>query len=142
PHFFGISPREAHAMDPQQRLLLEVAWEALEDSGHAPKSLRGSKTGVFVGSMGNEYATQAVNAGGVRSIDAYVGTGGAGSFLSGRLSYQLGLQGPSMPIDTACSSSLVAVHLACQSLRRRECSLALAGGVNVILSPAVMVLMC
>src|SRR5204863_4528974 len=87
----------------------------------------------------NEYATQAIHAGGLRNIEAYTGTGGAGSFLAGRLSYQLGLQGPSLPIDTACSSSLVAIHLACRSLRKRECDLALAGGVNVILSPAPMI---
>jgi acyl transferase domain-containing protein/surfactin synthase thioesterase subunit/NAD(P)-dependent dehydrogenase (short-subunit alcohol dehydrogenase family)/SAM-dependent methyltransferase/acyl carrier protein len=138
--FFGISPREAAMMDPQQRLLLEVAWEALERAGQAPGSFRDSSLGVFVGSMGNEYAMGSLSS--PSEIEAYVGTGGGGSFLAGRISYYLGCHGPSIHVDAACSSSLVAVHLACQSLRKRESDWALAGGVNVILSPEVAILNC
>ena len=141
PKFFGIAPREASGMDPQQRLLLEVAWEALENAGHPPHALRGSNTGVYVGSMANEYAAQ-VALRDPSQIDAYTATGAAGCFLAGRLSYQLDLQGPSLPVDTACSSSLVAIHLACESLRSRRCDLALAGGVNVILSPEMTIVVC
>ncbi len=133
PLFFGISPREATRMDPQQRLLLEVAWEALERAGQAPQSLQGSRTGVFVGISTSDYAQRQF--GNRALLDAYAGTGNAHSIAANRLSYVLGLRGPSMAVDTACSSSLVAVHLACQSLRARECDLALAGGVNLILSP-------
>ncbi len=132
PLFFGISPREAVSMDPQQRLLLEVSWEALEHAGYIPKSLIGSPTGVFVGIMNLDYFQLATD---LPLIDAHTATGNAFSVTSGRLSYTLGFQGPSMAIDTACSSSLVAVHLACQSLRSGECNLALASGVNHILSP-------
>jgi myxalamid-type polyketide synthase MxaC len=135
--FFGISPREASTLDPQQRLLLEVTWEALEHAGQAPAGLAHSATGVFVGIGSNDYARhihQAL-ADPAGRIDAYFGTGNALASASGRLSYVLGLHGPSLSLDTACSSSLVAVHLACQSLRSGECTLALAGGVNVILSP-------
>jgi malonyl CoA-acyl carrier protein transacylase len=134
PGFFGVSPREAVSMDPQQRLLLETAWEALENSGQPPAQLSGSKTGVFIGMCSSEYAQAAWHHDRME-IDAYWGTGNAHSIASGRLSYLLGLQGPSMSVDTACSSSLVAVHLACQSLRSGECSLALAGGVNLTLTP-------
>ena len=132
--FFDISTREAAAMDPQHRLLLEVAWEALESSGQAPTALHGSRTGVFVGITNNDYVQQQLlsEAG---SLGIYYATGNAFSVAAGRLSYLLGLQGPAMAIDTACSSSLVAVHLACQSLRSGESDLALAGGVNAILSP-------
>jgi acyl transferase domain-containing protein/selenocysteine lyase/cysteine desulfurase len=133
--FFGISPREAMRMDPQQRLLLEVSWEALENAGQASDRLAGSTTGVFVGICTSDYATLQQKAENAESIDAYYGTGSAFSFAAGRLSYCLGLQGPSLAVDTACSSSLVAVHLACQSLRTSECSLALAGGVNLVLVP-------
>jgi len=137
--FFGISPREAEQMDPQQRLLLETTWEALERAGWAaPETRRGA--GVFVGSMWGEYSASSFDSD--STINAYSATGAAGSFLAGRLSYQLGLAGPSIPVDTACSSSLVAVHLACQSLRRGECERALAGGVNVMISPKTTVLMC
>ena len=132
PLFFGISPREAVSMDPQQRLLLEVSWEALEHAGYIPKSLIGSPTGVFVGIMNLDYFQLATD---LSLIDSHTATGNAFSVTSGRLSYTLGFQGPSMAIDTACSSSLVAVHLACQSLRSGECNLALASGVNHILSP-------
>lgn len=133
--FFGIAPREAAQMDPQQRLLLEVAWETLEDGGQVVERLAGSKTGVFVGihsHSGDYYLMQAADA---RRLDVYSGTGTSHSVVSGRLSYLLDLRGPSVALDTACSSSLVAVHMAVQSLRNRECSLALAGGVNTILDP-------
>jgi acyl transferase domain-containing protein/acyl carrier protein len=133
--FFDISPREAARMDPQQRLLLEVAWDALEDASQNPSRLAGSAAGVFVGvhSHSNDYWTlQAENP---ASLDAYAGTGTSHSVLAGRLSYLLDLRGPSLAVDTACSSSLVALHLAAQALRGRECDLALAAGVNVILAP-------
>jgi polyketide synthase 12/epothilone polyketide synthase D len=133
PAFFGIAPREARAMDPQQRLLLEVAWEALEDAGIAPLSLKQSRTGVFVGDCTDDYSTL-VERQPPQDKDAYSTTGNMLSILTGRLSYSLGLQGPCFTIDTACSSSLVAIHLACRSLRSRESELALAGGVNLILS--------
>jgi acyl transferase domain-containing protein len=133
--FFGISPREAARMDPQQRLLLEVSWEALENAGHPPDKLVGSRTGVFVGISTHDYLRLQMRNGDLACNDAYSGTGTAASIASGRLSYLLGLEGPSMTVDTACSSSLVSVHLACQSLRTNECDLALAGGVNLILSP-------
>ncbi len=134
--FFGIAPREAASMDPQQRLLLEVSWEALEDAGQAPNQLAGSDTGVFIGICTNDYAGMMRD---VRRIDAYRSSGNATSIASGRVSYVLGLQGPSVAVDTACSSSLVAVHLACQSLRDGECRMALAGGVNRILTPEVTI---
>jgi acyl transferase domain-containing protein/NADPH:quinone reductase-like Zn-dependent oxidoreductase len=133
--FFGITPREASAMDPQQRLLLEVAWEALESAGIAPDRLAGSRTGVFVGIVNSDYTQLAREREDPSRFGAYHASGGAHSIASGRLSYLLGLQGPSISIDTACSSSLVAVHLAVQSLRAGECRLALAGGVNAILTP-------
>jgi acyl transferase domain-containing protein/acyl carrier protein len=134
PLFFGISPREAASMDPQQRLLLEVTWEALENAGQAPSQLEGSRTGVFVGINTNDYQNL-ITAAGLDAIDATMATGNTFSAASGRISYILGLQGPSMAIDTACSSSLVSIHLAAQSLRSGECDLALAGGVNLMLSP-------
>ncbi|MGE4427778.1 MAG: amino acid adenylation domain-containing protein, partial [Solirubrobacteraceae bacterium] len=135
PQFFGISPREAARMDPQQRLLLEVAWEALEDAGQVPKRLEGSRTGVFVGISTYDYGH--FQLGRPTLVDAYAGTGAALSIAANRLSYFYDFRGPSMTVDTACSSSLVAVHLACRSLRDGECTLALAGGANVILSPAL-----
>lgn len=134
PEFFGISPREAAGMDPQQRILLEVAWEALENAGQSPEKLAGSSTGVFAGICSGDYSLLRL-ARGAGSIDAYVATGNAHSVASGRISYLLGLHGPSVSIDTACSSSLVAVHLACQSLRAGECRMVLAGGVNLVLVP-------
>jgi acyl transferase domain-containing protein/NADPH:quinone reductase-like Zn-dependent oxidoreductase/SAM-dependent methyltransferase/short-subunit dehydrogenase/acyl carrier protein len=137
PQFFGIAPREAQTMDPQQRLLLEVSWEALEHAGQSPAGLGHTRTGVYVGICSNDYAQLLLEAGNPALVDMYYASGIAHSIASGRLSYVLGLQGPSMSVDTACSSSLVAVHLACQSLRNEECRLALAGGVNVILSPEI-----
>ncbi|MBI5722130.1 MAG: SDR family NAD(P)-dependent oxidoreductase [Burkholderiales bacterium] len=132
--FFGISPREARGMDPQQRLLLEVAWEALEHAGQAPDRLSTSATGVFIGQAASDYAVMMHKSGDPSLLDAHFTSGVAHSASSGRLSYLLGLQGPSITVDTACSSSLVAVHLACQALRTRECRMALAGGVNLMLS--------
>src|SRR5512144_910877 len=114
--FFGITPREAVSMDPQQRLLLEVAWEALESAGQIPARLVGSPTGVFVGIGSNDYAQVHMQTADAADIDVYFGTGNTPSAAAGRLSYVLGLQGPSMSVDTACSSSLVALHLASQSL--------------------------
>ena len=130
---FGISPREAASMDPQQRLVLEVGWEALEDAGKAPLELSGSNTGVYLGIANSDYGRALFAHSNL--IDAYFSTGNAYSVAAGRLSYHLGLQGPNIALDTACSSSLVAVHLACQALRLHECDLALAGGVNLILTP-------
>lgn len=138
PQLFGISPREAQTMDPQQRLLLEVAWEALEHAGQGPRQLSGSSTGVFIGICNSDY-TMTLFGDDPEQFDAYHSTGNAHSIASGRLSYVLGLQGPSISVDTACSSSLVAIHLAIQSLRQGECRMALAGGVNAILSPAVSI---
>jgi acyl transferase domain-containing protein/SAM-dependent methyltransferase len=138
PQFFGISPREAMAMDPQQRLLLEVAWEALEHAGQAPDRLVGSASGVFMGISSFDYAHLALSVP-EEAIDSYLAQGLAHSASSGRLAYLLGLQGPALSLDSACSSSLVAVHLAVQSLRRGECGLALAGGVNAILLPEVLI---
>ncbi|SRR5579862_104310 len=135
--FFGISDREAVSIDPQHRLLLEVAFEALEDAGLPAQSLFGTSAGVFVGISSFDYGQLRGQTGDRSEMDAYHATGVAHSAASGRLAYYLGLQGPSLSIDTACSSSLVAVHLACQSLRAGECRAALAGGVNLILSPEI-----
>ena len=132
-HFFGIAPREAISMDPQHRLVLETAWEALEDAGAAPARLAGTQTGVFIGLSNSDYNRLLGSE--HERIDAYYSLGTTASVAAGRLSYLLGLHGPSLAVDTACSSSLVAVHLACQSLSTGESDLALAGGVNLILTP-------
>ncbi|NEO36999.1 MAG: SDR family NAD(P)-dependent oxidoreductase [Moorea sp. SIOASIH] len=133
-HFFNIAPIEAISLDPQQRLLLEVSWEALEHGAIAAQQLAKTQTGVFMGICSNDYS-QRLTSRDFTEIDAYLATGNAHSTASGRLSYFLGLTGPSIAVDTACSSSLVSLHLACASLRNRECNLALAGGVNRIISP-------
>ncbi len=135
--FFAIAPREAERMDPQQRLLLEVAWDALENAGQTREQLAGSSTGVFVGVCTNDY--QHLRLSDRQQINAYDGSGTAHSIVANRLSYLFNLKGPSVAVDTACSSSLVAVHLACQSLRLGECETALAGGVNLILTPEPMI---
>ncbi len=131
--FFGMSPREAERTDPQQRLLLEVAWEAIEDAGMAPGRLAGSRTGVFIGISNSDYGRLLAAQGAHQ--DLFFGTGSALSIAANRISYALDLRGPSLAVDTACSSSLVAVTLAVQSLRRGECDVALAGGVNLVLAP-------
>ncbi|MDZ7963672.1 MAG: beta-ketoacyl synthase N-terminal-like domain-containing protein [Nostoc sp. DedSLP03] len=137
PQFFGISPREAERMDPQQRLLLEVSWQALENAGLASDRLTGSNSGVFIGISTNDYARFQFDR--LSDIDVYASTGNALSIAANRLSYQFDWHGPSWAVDTACSSSLVAVHQACQSLRLGECDLALAGGVNLILTPQMTI---
>src|SRR5436305_2326073 len=137
--FFDISPREAVEMDPQQRLLLEVSWEALERAGIPPKQIKGTQTGVFIGVPDSEYALlprEDVD------ISPYRLTGTIANIASGRISYILGVHGPSISVDTACSSSLVAVHLACESLQRGESSLALAGGVSLMIAPSGFLSLC
>src|SRR5438067_1856692 len=134
--FFRITPREAASMDPQQRLLLEAAWNALEDGGQVVDLAGdGSDTGVFVGISGTDYITLQSSPAEKTSIDVHTIIGGVLSIAANRISYCFNFHGPSMAVDTACSSSLVAIHLACRSLLNRECSLALAGGVNALLTP-------
>ncbi|MFJ7995812.1 SDR family NAD(P)-dependent oxidoreductase [Streptomyces sp. NPDC096310] len=132
--FFNISPREAIATDPQQRLVLETAWETLERAGIDPTSLRTTSTGVFTGSYEHDYSTL-LTAHSSAEVEGYIPTGGFSSVISGRVAYALGLEGPAVTVDTACSSSLVAMHLACQSLRAGDCTLALAGGVTIMATP-------
>ncbi|HEV3321775.1 MAG TPA: SDR family NAD(P)-dependent oxidoreductase [Solirubrobacteraceae bacterium] len=136
PGFFGISPREALAMDPQQRQWLEASWEALEDAGIDPGSLRGAQIGVFAGISSHEYMEAFSHSASLEGLAGYMMTGALGSLVSGRVAYVLGLEGPAMTVDTACSSSLVALHLACGALRAGDCALALAGGVTVLCTPA------
>ncbi len=131
--FFGITPREAIYIDPQQRILLEVSWEAIENAGYSADKLRGCMGGVFIGPGPNEYIRVCSQS--IEDIDPLMGTGNHNSVTAGRLSYHLGWHGPSLTLDTACSSSLVAIHTACQNLKNRECDIALAGGVNLILMP-------
>ncbi|HEY5083313.1 MAG TPA: polyketide synthase, partial [Rhizomicrobium sp.] len=134
-----MAPREAASMDPQQRLALEVAWETLENAGYAPADMTGTRTGVFLGIASSDYSL--LGSGDADLLDAHYASGVAHSIASGRISYLLGLEGPSVSLDTACSSSLVAVHIACQSLRTGDCTLALAGGVNLMLAPETTALL-
>ena len=138
PEFFAISPREAVWIDPQQRLMLETAWEGLERAGYSPGALRGSRSGIFVGVGANEYS-HLLSADSVEKIEPQFITGNALNAISGRVAFALGLEGPAVAVDTACSSSLVAVHQACQALHSGDCDLALAGGVNVLLSPVSII---
>ncbi|MFY9921364.1 MAG: type I polyketide synthase, partial [Mycobacterium sp.] len=138
PEFFGISPREAVWIDPQQRLVLETAWEGLERAGYAPSALRGSRSGVYVGVGANEYS-YVLSTSNLEDIEAQFATGNATAVIAGRVAFALGLEGPAVSLDTACSSSLVAIHTACQALQSGDCDLALAVGVNVLLSPVITI---
>jgi acyl transferase domain-containing protein/surfactin synthase thioesterase subunit len=137
PHFFGISPREAEHMDPQQRLLLEVVWEAIEDAGLSREAIAGSPSGVFIGMSSSDFAREELAD--LSGLGTHSTTGAAQSIAANRISYALDLNGPSMVVDTACSSSLVAIHLACHSLQLDEAGMAIAGGVNLLLSPGITV---
>ena len=142
PQFFGISPREAKSLDPQQRLLLEVSWQALEHAGQSPAELEGTPVGVFFGIGGTDYQQLQMHSRDLALLDTYHAAGVAHSVAAGRVSYALGLVGPSLAIDTACSSSLVAIHYACSSLRAGESRMALAGGVNLMLAPFSNIAFC
>jgi acyl transferase domain-containing protein len=137
--FFGIAPREAEYMDPQHRLMLETTWHAIEHAGLAASDLAGTPTGVFMGLSTHDYLALLSGKLSYGAIEAYFGTGTSPAAGAGRISYRLGLEGPAVTVDTACSSSLVAIHQACHALRAGESNLALAGGVNVILTPATMI---
>nr|MDT0659519.1 polyketide synthase [Micromonospora sp. DSM 115978] len=137
PTIFGITPREAAAIDPQHRLILETTWHALEHAHIPPDHLRGTNTAVYIGLRGSDY--ERMGARDITTIDGYLAVGSAWNFAANRVSYTLGLQGPSLVVDTACSASLVAVHLACQALRTQETDTAIAGGANLILSPDAMI---
>ncbi|MCP4158269.1 MAG: acyltransferase domain-containing protein, partial [bacterium] len=138
-NFFRIPPREAEALDPQQRLLLEVCWEALENAGIAPTSIKGRQVGVFVGICTDDYQGSHLFSNSLEKIDAYSASGSMYSSAGGRVSYFLGIQGPNISVDTACSSSLSALHMGCKSIRDRECEMALIAGVNALLSPNLFV---
>ena len=141
-NFFGISQREAAELDPQQRLLLEISWLALENAGQPFSSINGSRTGVFVGSTSNDYAHQLINPQERFQLNPYRSLGTLRSMTAGRLAYFYNFHGPAIQLDTACSSSLLSVHMACQSLRSRECNLALAGGINLMLTPETTISLC
>ena len=140
--FFGITPREAACLDPKQRILLEVVWESLENANIPAESLFGSSTGIFVGIANFDYMSRQLTTVDLAELDNYFTTGSSLCVAAGRISYVLGLTGPSFIVDTACSSSLLAIHLACQSLRTGESDLAIAGGVNMLLSPEISVNFC
>ena len=139
PYFFGISPRETSCIDPQHRMLLEVSWEAFENANIVPESLYNSLTGVFIGIASFEYGVSMLSPSNINNINGYYGSGISLGVAAGRLSYTLGLKGPGLIVDTACSSSLVTTHLACQSLRNKECHMAIVGGVNLLLTPEVYI---
>lgn len=142
PGFFGISPKEAAIMDPQQRLLLEVSWEALEDGGIPPETVRGSKTGVYIGLFMHDFENIQSNPMERINFNPHSATGNSTTISASRISYVYDFKGPCLIIDTACSSSLVAVHLACKGLHNRDCNMAVVGGVNLILKPEMHITLC
>lgn len=139
--FFGITASEAREMDPQQRLLLEVAWECMERAGLCSERLKGSRTAVYVGMLGMDYLTLHAREAGIPAINPFYAAGKEFSFAAGRIAYHLGVHGPAMAVSTACSSSLVAIHLGCRALQNREADLAIAAGVNLMLSPELTIYM-